>query len=208
MTTTYDVKRELRACYAPKNSDWDLVDVPDLRFLAVDGRGDPNTSAAYRHAVEALHAVAYTAKFASKGDLGKDFVVSPLEGLWWADDFDDFRARRKDNWRWRPLLHVPGWITDGMVEDARRTALAKKKAAAIADVVTTTLREGRCAQALHVGSYDDEAPAPARLHDDYLPAHHLREAGPHHEICPNDPRRTAPDKLRTILRQPVTAQPT
>lgn len=153
-----------------------------------------------------LYAVVYTAKFASKGDLGKDYVVGPLEGLWWADDMDDFLARRKDNWQWRLLIHVPDWITGGMVEDAKQTALDKKKQAAIADVRPETLREGRCAQVLHIGPYDDETPMLTRLHRDYLPANGLREAGVHHEIYLNDPRRTDPAKLRTILRQPVEAR--
>ncbi|MGW3356598.1 GyrI-like domain-containing protein [Streptomyces bungoensis] len=205
MDAKYDVKRELKQCYSAKNTDWELVDVPELRFLAIDGHGDPNTTAAYRHAVEALYAVAYTAKFASKGDLGKDFVVGPLEGLWWADDMDDFLARRKDNWQWRLLIHVPDWITSDMVEDAKHTALDKKKHAAIADVRPETLREGRCAQVLHIGPYDDETPMLTRLHRDYLPANNLREAGLHHEIYLSDPRRTDPAKLRTILRQPVEA---
>ncbi|MHC3473171.1 GyrI-like domain-containing protein [Streptomyces sp. 7R007] len=208
MTATYDVKRELKACYAPKNTDWELVDIPELRFLAVDGHGDPNTSAAYRHAVEALYAVAYTVKFASKGRLGRDFMVGPLEGLWWADDMADFLARRKDNWRWRLLIHVPDWITADMIDDARDTAAAKKKnLPAVPDVRSQTLHEGTCAQVLHIGSYDDETPILTRLHRDYLPAHHLREAGLHHEIYLSDPRRTDPARLRTILRQPVTAHP-
>ncbi|MDX3520066.1 GyrI-like domain-containing protein [Streptomyces scabiei] len=203
MTTKYDVKRVLKACYAPRNTDWELVDVPELRYLAVDGHGDPNTAAAYRHAVEALYAVAYTVKFTSKRELGEDFVVGPLEGLWWADDMDDFLARRKDNWRWRMLVHVPGWITDSMIEEARSAALAKKDRPALRDVRPETLREGTSAQVLHIGSYDDETPALTRLHRDYLPAHGLREAGLHHEIYLSDPRRTDPARLRTVLRQPV-----
>ncbi|MET9778529.1 GyrI-like domain-containing protein [Streptomyces sp. NPDC006367] len=203
MTTKYDVKRELKAYYAPKNTDWELVDVPELRYLAVDGHGDPNTSAAYRGAVEALYSVAYTVKFASKGELGRDFVVGPLEGLWWADDWDDFLARRKDDWHWRMLINVPGWITDGMIEDARRAALARKGFPAIADVRAQTLREGTSAQVLHIGSYDDETPVLTRLHREYLPANNLRETGLHHEIYLSDPRRTDPARLRTVLRQPV-----
>ncbi|MGA5562883.1 GyrI-like domain-containing protein [Streptomyces platensis] len=206
MTAKYDVKRELKKCYAPKNTDWELVDIPELSFLAIDGHGDPNTSAAYRRAVEALYAVAYTVKFASKGD-GKDFVVGPLEGLWWADDMDDFLARLKDNWRWRLLINVPGWITGEMIEDAQHTALTKKNLPAIPDVRSETLREGTSAQVLHIGPYDDETPVLTRLHREYLPANHLRETGLHHEIYLSDPRRTDPAKLRTILRQPVTAQP-
>ncbi|MBP5871899.1 GyrI-like domain-containing protein [Streptomyces scabiei] len=203
MTTKYDVKRALKAYYAPKNTDWELVDVPELRYLAVDGHGDPNTATAYRHAVEALYAVAYTVKFTSRRELGEDFVVGPLEGLWWADDMGDFLARRKDNWRWRMLINVPGWITDLMIEEARAAALAKKDRPALGDVRPETLREGTSAQVLHIGSYDDETPVLTRLHRDYLPAHGLREAGLHHEIYLSDPRRTDPARLRTVLRQPV-----
>ncbi|MEH0638359.1 GyrI-like domain-containing protein [Streptomyces bottropensis] len=203
MTAKYDVKRELKRCYAPRNSDWELVDIPPLRFLAVDGHGDPNTAAAYRHAVEALYAVAYTVKFTSKRELGRDFVVGPLEGLWWADDMADFLARRKDNWRWRLLINVPDWITDSVIEDARHTALVKKGNPVIGEVRPETLHEGTSAQVLHVGSYDDETPVLTRLHHDYLPANGLRETGLHHEIYLSDPRRTDPAKLRTVLRQPV-----
>lgn len=206
MTTKYDVKRELKRCYAPKNTDWELLDIPELRFLAIDGHGDPNTSAAYRRAVEALYPVAYTVKFASKGNLGKDFVVGPLEGLWWADDMDDFLARRKDNWRWRLLINVPDWITGDMIDEAKRTALSKKGLPAIADVRSETLREGTCAQVLHVGSYDDETPVLTRLHQEYLPANNLCETGLHHEIYLSDPRKTDPARLKTILRQPVEAR--
>ncbi|HSA48681.1 MAG TPA: GyrI-like domain-containing protein [Yinghuangia sp.] len=207
MTAKYDVKRELKTCYSPKNTDWEVVDVPELRYLAIDGHGDPNTSAAYRHAVEALYATAYTLKFASKRDLGKDYVVGPLEGLWWADDMGDFLARRKDNWQWKLLIHVPDWITADMIDSAEQAALTKKELPAIADIRTETLHEGTSAQVLHIGSYDDETPILARLHDDYLPASNLRETGPHHEIYLSDPRRTAPAKLKTILRQPVEAKP-
>jgi hypothetical protein len=203
MTTKYDVKRELKTCYSPKNTDWELVDVPALQYLAIDGEGDPNTIAAYRHAVEALYTVAYTVKFASKRELGQDFVVGPLEGLWWADDMNDFLARRKDNWLWRMLINIPDWITPDMVDDAKHVALSKKGWPAIADLRSEALHEGTSAQVLHIGSYDEETPTLTRLHDEYLPAHNLRESGLHHEIYLSDPRRTDPDKLRTVLRQPV-----
>ncbi len=203
MITKYDVKRELRECYSPKNADWELVDIPELRFLAIEGRGDPNTSTAYRGAVEALYAVAYTVKFASKGNLGKDFVVGPLEGLWWADNMDDFLARIKDNWSWRLLINLPDWITNDLVDDAKHTVLTKKNLRAVPDVRPETLHEGTSAQVLHIGSYDDETPTLARLHHEYLPANNLRAAGLHHEIYLSDPRRTDPAQLKTILRQPV-----
>lgn len=210
MTTKYDVKRELKQCYSPRNTDWELVDIPELQYLAIDGRGDPNTSAAYRHAVEALYAVAYTVKFASKDDLGKDFVVGPLEGLWWADDMNDFRTRLKDNWRWTLMINMPDWITHDLVDDARLAAVVmkrKRESPAIAEIRSETLQEGTSAQVLHLGPYDNETPTLARLHHEYLPARNLRAAGLHHEIYLSDPRRTDPARLKTILRQPVAPHP-
>ena len=208
---TYDPKRELKELYAPTNTEWALLDVPAQTFIAVDGSGDPNTAPAYARAVEALYSVAYTLKFAVKRAGGRDFVVAPLEGLWWADDLGAFAARDKDAWRWTLLIAQPGWVTEEMIDAARSTALAKKKLPAIAEVHPRTLDEGRCAQVLHIGAYDDEAPVLARLHGGYLAEHGLEPCGRHHEIYLSDPRRTAPDKLRTILRQPVrarAAQPT
>lgn len=199
---TYDVKRELKAFYAPKNSDWELVDVPDQQFIGIDGTGNPNTSEAYARAVEALYSVAYVLKFASKRE-GRDFVVGPLEGLWYSDDPSVFTVGAKDLWSWTMLISQPGWVSAGMVKEAVETALAKKKLPAIGDVRRVELSEGRCAQVLHIGSYDDEAPTLARLHADVIPGHGLRESGEHHEIYLGDPRKTPPARLKTILRQPV-----
>jgi hypothetical protein len=198
----YDVKRDRRDLYAPKNREWALVDVPAQQFLAVSGRGDPNTAPEYARAVAALYAVAYTLKFASKR-AGRDFVVGPLEGLGWSPDPEVFTARAKDKWLWRMLISRPGWLTAHDVEEAKRTALAKRKLPAIDLVVDETLHEGRCAQVLHVGSYDDETPVLTALHTAYLPAHGLTERGHHHEVYLGDPRRTPPERLRTVLRQPV-----
>lgn len=201
--TRYDVKRELKRCYAPRNRDWELVDVPAQRFIAVDGSGDPNTSAAYARAVEALYTVAYTIKFGSKRDLGRDFVVGPLEGLWWSDRPEVFTTGAKDAWNWRMLISQPDWITDDFIHEAEQAALAKKGLPTIAEIHAEALKEGTCAQLLHVGPYDDEGPALARLHHEYLAANNLRMSGRHHEIYLSDRRRTEPAKLKTILRQPV-----
>ncbi|GLY80427.1 GyrI-like domain-containing protein [Actinoallomurus iriomotensis] len=201
--TRYDVKRELKQCYAPKNTDWALVDVPAQQFIAVDGRGDPNTSPDYARAVEALYTVAYTIKFTSKRTLDRDFVVGPLEGLWWSDRPEVFITRDKGAWHWRMLISQPDWITVDLIDECRQAALAKKKLATIADVRRETLEEGTSAQLLHVGPYDDEGPALARLHHEYLAANDLTMSGHHHEIYLGDSRRTEPAKLRTVLRQPV-----
>jgi len=201
--TPYDVKRELKHCYAPKNLDWELVDVPEQRFIAVDGRGDPNTSADYAGAVEALYAVAYTIKFASKRTVDRDFVVGPLEGLWWAGDPQVFASRAKDSWQWRMLISQPEWITDDMIDDAKHVAQTKKGLPVIADVRHETLRERSSAQVLHIGPYDEEGQVLARLHDEWLDANKLRMSGLHHEIYHSDRSRTDPARLQTILRQPV-----
>lgn len=201
--TRYDIKQELKQCYAPRNRDWALVDVPAQRFIAVDGSGDPNTSADYARAVEALYTVAYTIKFASKRTLDRDFVVGPLEGLWWSDRPEVFTARDKDAWQWRMLISQPDWITEDFIDDAKQTALAKKGLPAIADVRYEPVHEGLCAQVLHIGPYDDEGPILAELHGEYLAANNLRMTGHHHEVYLGDPRRSAPAKLRTVLRQPV-----
>ncbi|MFI7673346.1 GyrI-like domain-containing protein [Actinophytocola sp. NPDC049390] len=202
----YDVKRELKELYAPKNRGWALVDVPRQRFIAVSGKGNPNTAPQYARAVAALYAVAYTLKFTGKR-AGRDFVVGPLEGLWWSPDPAVFTTRAKDEWLWRMLISLPDWVTAEDVTEAAAVALAKKKDPAISLVEHETLHEGRCAQVLHVGSYDDETPIMTELHTEYLPAHGLTERDRHHEVYLSDPRRTAPEKLKTVLRQPVSPRP-
>lgn len=203
----YDVKRALKDFYAPRNREWQLVEMPAQQFIAVDGVGDPNTSPEYARAVEALYAVGYTMKFASK-HAGHDFVVGPLEGLWWAPDPTVFTARAKESWHWRMMVSLPAEISGEQIKTATEGALAKKKLPTIAHVRHETLQEGLCAQVLHIGSYDDETPLLKRLHDEYMPANNLTFAGPHHEIYLGDPRRTAPEKLKTVIRQPVAPAPT
>ncbi|MEV5542197.1 GyrI-like domain-containing protein [Saccharopolyspora shandongensis] len=199
----YDIKKVHRALYSPPSKEFTVVDVPELRYLAVDGRGDPNTSPAYANAIEALYGVAYALKFASKKALGRDFVVGPLEGLWRADDPSVFITRRKETWEWTMMISQPDWITDDMVRTAIDNVAKKKENAALGDIRLHTLVEGTCVQILHIGSYDDETPTLERLHNHYLPDNGLTFNGDHHEIYLSDARRTAPTKLKTILRQPV-----
>ncbi|WP_117208034.1 GyrI-like domain-containing protein [Allorhizocola rhizosphaerae] len=196
----YDVKKDLKPFYAPKNTDWEIVEVSPMRYIGIDGSGDPNTDKSYSDAVEALYTIAYTIKFAHKD---RPFTVAPLEGLWWADDPSTFVARQKAAWKWTMLISQPPWITDADIESAKRTALAKKKLPAIERVRVVSLSEGPSAQLLHIGSYDDEGPKLARLHEEFMTRHGLDFNGRHHEIYISDPRRTEPAKLKTILRQPV-----
>lgn len=202
-TEKYDVKRAYRELYAPSAREFTLVDVPPMRYLAVDGHGDPNTAAEYADAVEALFSVAYAVKFRSRKELGRDFVVAPLEGLWRADDPAAFVARDKGSWDWTMLIAQPDWIDEALVAEAIAAARAKGDRPALGLVRFRELHEGPSAQILHVGSYDAEAPTLAHLHDEWMPQHGLTFAGDHHEIYLSDARRTAPEKLRTVLRQPV-----
>jgi hypothetical protein len=195
-----DLKKELRAFYAPSR-ELQIVTVPKLHFVMVDGEGDPNVTPLYSRMIEWLFPVSYAMKFASKA-AGKDYVVPPLEGLWWADDMDDFIARRKDRWKWTLMILAPDWVTRSMF-DAAVDKASKKLGEPPATLRFEAYEEGLSVQVLHVGSYDDEGPILETLHKQFLPTNGLVEAGFHHEIYLSDARRVEPAKLKTVLRQPV-----
>jgi hypothetical protein len=199
----YDVKKTRKDLYLPSSKEFTVVDVPEFRYVAIDGRGDPNTSPAYANSVEALYGVAYALKFASRKTLDRDFVVGPLEGLWRADDPTAFTSRDKEAWEWTMMIGQPDWITEDLVRTAVDDVSKKKVLPALGDLRLLTLTEGTCVQILHIGSYDDETPTLERLHRHYLPENGLTFNGDHHEIYLSDARRTPPAKLKTILRQPV-----
>lgn len=200
-----DLKKTIATYRAPRGG-FEIVEVPELRYLMLDGHGDPNTSPAFAEALETLYPVAYTLRFASKRELGRDYVVPPLEGLWWAENMAAFTsARDKSRWDWTLMLLVPEWIGDELVSSAVERVAAKSSPARLADLRVETLGEGRAVQTLHVGSFDAEAEVLERMHHEFIPAHGLRMTGRHHEIYLSDTRRVAPEKQRTILRQPVAA---
>jgi len=197
-----DFKKSLGSLYAPSAKAFAIVDVPTMQFINVDGRGDPNTAPAYATAVSWLYTLSYTLKFASKAELGKDYTVPPLEGLWWADDMANFANTPKSAWFWTSLIMVPDFVTPAMYE----AALSKTKANLGDPPPSLRLEafdEGSSVQILHIGPYALEAPTISRLHSEFLSAHGLVENGHHHEIYLSDPRRAAPAKLKTIIRQPV-----
>lgn len=203
-STTVDLKREVPT-YRARPGRFDDVVVPPQQLLMIDGHGDPNTAQRYADALATLYPVAYTLKFLSKRELGRDHVVMPLEALWWADDLAVFTtARDKSRWDWTVMIALPGWITAEHVDTARERVGERGGAPLLDELRCEQLDEGRAVQTLHVGPYDDEGPVLARLHDEVIPALGLRPTGRHHEIYLSDARRTAPEKLRTILRQPVT----
>ncbi len=198
-----DFKKELKHLYRPSAKKFTIVDVPAMNFLMIDGHGNPNTATAYKEAVEALYAVAYKLKFMSKKSLAKDYVVPPLEGLWWAKDMTTFISRNKDAWEWTMMIMQPEWITSEMYADTCQIVKKAKNPAALSKMRLEAYHEGLAIQIMHIGSYDDEAPTLARLHNEFLPQNGYAEVGKHHEIYLSDPRRVAPEKLKTILRQPV-----
>ena len=193
----------MRELFGPPTKDFVLVTVPKLSFLMVDGKGDPGTARSYVDAVEALYSVSYSLKFASKKQLERDYVVPPLEGLWWADDPAVFVARLRDEWRWTMMIMQPDWITESMVADAIGAIGRKKELPALPSLRFDTLHEGLSLQIMHIGSYEAEGPTLARLHNELMPSQGFTFNGPHHEIYLGDPRKTAAEKLKTILRQPV-----
>lgn len=203
MAEKVDLKKALPG-YTAKHGEFAIIEVPEQRYLMIDGHGDPNTSSEYAHALQALYPVAYKLKFMSKRELGQDYVVMPLEGLWWAEDMSSFTENRnKSLWHWTMMIMIPDWIERSMFESITEELREKDPPPALALVRFESFSEGRCVQTLHIGSYDDEAQTLRRMHQEFIPEHGLELTGKHHEIYLSDPRRAAPEKLRTILRQPT-----
>ena len=201
-----DFKKTLKQLYSPPTDSFVFVEVPTMNYLMIDGHGDPNTVREYTNALETLYPVAYALKFLSKSR-NHDYVVPPLEGLWWADDLSSFVTRNKDEWDWTMMIMTPDWISRSDYDEAIRTLGVKRKnLPAIDKLRLQELSEGSCAQIMHIGSYDSEAPTLAHLHDEWLPENGLVEIGKHHEIYISDPRKTAADRLKTVLRQPVRSR--
>lgn len=207
MADKLDFKKRDKAFYSGKSGRWDQVTVPSMTYLMIDGQGDPN-GPGYARALSALYPVAYGLKFAAK-DRGADFVVPPLEAVWWSENPEDFVSGNRNGWRWTAMIRMPDDFTTEDFERVRESATAKlaKKGgvdvSALSELRLDHLQEGDCLQTLHIGSYTDEAPVLADLHDRLMPELHLTFSLPHHEIYLSDPRRVAAEKLKTIIRQPV-----
>ena len=207
----FDFKKEYKDIYFPKNEP-SIINIPEMKYIMVDGKGDPNTSESYTKAVEVLYGLSYTIKMSEKGSSIPegyfDYVVPPLEGLWWFEDieFQGVIKGLKDKFSWTMMIRQPEFVTEE-VFDSTKKALAKKKP----DLDTSIARleyftEGLCAQIMHIGSYDDEVPTVEKL-EAYIreKGYHTCMSGQrqHHEIYLNDPRVTNPEKLKTVIRHPI-----
>jgi hypothetical protein len=198
---TIDMKKTLKPFYTASASQPVIVDVPAASCLMVDGKGDPN-SATFQEAVGTLYSVAYTMKFAFKKEKAIDYPVMALEGLWDAEDITDFARQRRDNWTWTLLLVLPDIVTKKDVTETVAAVKKKAKFPRFPEVRFEKFSEGRAAQIMHVGPYSAETETIQRLHR-FVEEQGLRLRGRHHEIYLGDPRRSAPEKLKTIIRHPV-----
>jgi hypothetical protein len=183
-----DLKKTLKHLYQPSAKEIALVDVPEMNFLMVDGEGDPNTSKSFSDAIEALYPVSYTLKFmVKKGEMGIDYGVMPLEALWWADDLSAFTLGKKDEWKWTVMVMQPDFITREMVNEALAEVARKKNPVSLP----------------HIGHFTTEGPTIEKVHQ-FIADNGSHQVGKHHEIYLSDLRRTAPEKWKTIVRQPMS----
>lgn len=197
-----DHKKELKPLYNPSTKKVELVGVPEMYFLMIDGSGDPNTSKAYQDSVAALFGISYTLKFMiKKGKAQIDYSVMPLEGLWWMDDMRKFTTLNKDEWKWTMMIMQPQFVTAELVEIAIDEMLKKKKLTARPNVRFEKFNEGKAAQIMHVGPFSEEGPTIQKVHD-FILENGFQLSGKHHEIYLSDIRKAKPEKWKTIIRQP------
>jgi hypothetical protein len=198
-----DLRKELKRFYNPPVREMELVELPSMNFIMIDGRGDPNTSEAYRESIEALYNLSYTLKFAIKREEGIDYPVMALEGLWSTPEGKPFTMTDRESWLWTSMILQPPCVTERWFRRAVEIVKAKKELPSLKLARLEEFAEGLSAQTLHTGPYSAEAPTILRLHS-FIEANGYVPRGRHHEIYLGDPRRAAPDKLRTIIRQPVS----
>lgn len=197
-----DYKKELKNLYNPSPKEVVTVDVPAMNFLMVDGKGDPGKAQEFQDAIEALYSVSYTLKFMIKKAQDIDYGVLPLEGLWWADTMDDFMNSNRDNWQWTLMIMQPQFVTRELVEEALKQVEKKKNLPALAKVRFEEFAEGLSAQLMHIGPFSEEGPNIQRIHK-FIEERGRKPRGKHHEIYLSDIRKVAPEKMKTVLRQPV-----
>ncbi len=198
-----DLKKELRHLFNPSKDEVQIVNVPGFNFLMIDGAGDPGKSKEFQTDVELLYGISYTIKFDMK-KTGKDYIVMPLEGLWWADDLNSFAEGKKENWKWTVMIMQPSFVGKEEINSGMEKFALKKKMDT-SRVRTEKYAEGPSVQLMHMGTYANEGPSIRKLHN-YIGEHGYAFNGKHHEIYLSDPKKTIPDKIKTILRQGVTGK--
>ena len=211
--TKIDMKKEDRCFYSGRKGRFDIVSVPEMNFLQIDGIGDPKRSKAFSRAVAALFALSYNIKFHSKLELGRDYAVMPLEALWSAEGQAVFARQSVGEWRWTAMIRQPDWIETSVFNTVLDLTIGKvnrKRDAATDEATLGRVRlgrwcEGLSIQTLHLGSFEAEAPVVQDMHERAIPQADSRPQGRHHEVYLSDLRRTSSDRLRTLLRQPIVS---
>ena len=201
-----DFKKTLSSLYSASSTKVSTIDVPSMNYLMIDGTGNPNDSQSFQDSVEALYSAAYTLKFLfhkkEKPEGFFEYVVPPLEGLWWMKGYKPFDMERKQDWLWTMMIMLPAFYSPHMVQRAVQAAMEKKQLPMLNEIRVEPFKEGTCAQLLHIGPYSDEGPTLERLHG-FIIENGYMQHGKHHEIYLSDPRRGSPEKWQTILRQPI-----
>jgi len=198
-----DLKKDFAGLYTVPKGKIVMVDVPELSYLMIDGKGDPNHSTEFQEAIEALYSLSYTLKFnIKKGPLAIDYGVMPLEGLWWSDQMESFTTNDRSKWLWTLMIMQPDFINTKMVKEAMSALTLKKTLKALPKLRFEKMKEGKVAQILHIGPYDQETENILKLHA-FIKDNGFQLYGKHREIYLSDMRRTAPEKLKTIIRQPM-----
>ena len=201
--TKVNLIKEFKNFYNPSSKEVSAIDVPEMNFLMIDGVGNPNTAQAYKDAVEAIYSVSYALKFmVKKGESGIDYGVMPLEGLWWADDMSQFSVDNKDIWKWTSMIMQPEYVTKGLFNQAMEQVKKRKSLPALPKLRFEGFHEGMAIQIMHIGPYSAEGPTIGRLHKS-IKENGYELTGKHHEIYLTDPQRSAPDKMKTVIRQPI-----
>jgi hypothetical protein len=199
----YDFKKEKKDLYYPSDKKVSVVDVQRMKFLMVDGKGDPNTSTEYQNAMEALFPLSYKTKFISKKENNQDYVVMPLEGLWWVENMEEFTIEDKESWNWTAMIMQPEFITAELIKRAMEDVEEKKNPASLSKIRFENFSERLSAQIMHIGPYGAaEGPTVERLHD-FIEKSGYKKRDKHHEIYISDVRRTRPERLKTVIRQPI-----
>ncbi len=199
-----DSREKLKELYLPPSNEFVLVELPELRYLMVEGAGNPDGEL-FRELTRWLFAVIHPWKLEGRKRMGKTFVEPPLECLWWADDIQDLVTGQREKLQWRLMIVADAdWITPELMEQGVDQA-SKRLGEVPAGLRLESYREGSCVQIMHVGPPGSQAATMRRMLEEFLPASHLTPLGLYHEIYLNDPRRVEAAKLKTVLRQPVTA---
>jgi len=195
-------KEELKHLYNPSAREIAAVKIPKMNFLMIDGKGNPNTAQEYKDAVEALFSVSYALKFQVKREKGLDYGVLPLESLWWVDDMTEFTPAQKDKWKWTSMIMQPKSVKTESVNNTFEQVEKKKNLPALSKMRFESFLEGLSAQIMHIGPYSAEGPTIEKLHA-FIKKKGYELRGRHHEIFLSDPRRSKPERLKTIIRQPM-----